>query len=527
MKHVRRKTTRGGLTFMALGAALVLAAGTAQAQNTLVLAQPVTPEGFDGDALRPGTQHVVVQTYEGLTRYPRVERDGRPYLDPSRIDGHLAERWTVSPDGKTYTFKLREGVKSPMGNEMTSADVEFGWNKSFAQKRTGNFIANVSNVTAVKAKSRYEVDFTLGAPSAILLSALTLYLPGVYDSKVMKENATADDPWALKYTDAHTAGFGAYHLQELRPGEQATFVANPNYFRPKPYFDRVIWRAVPSEANRSTLLRSGQVQWVERPSMQQVVELQKDSRVKVQAATGRAIAALRMNTKFKPYDDVRVRRALNYAVDKEAIRKGVFFGTGTVAKSIVPPIVDGYDPSFFTYDYDLNKAKALLAEAGHPNGFEGELLYAGLWPWEETMAIQVADQLKAAGLRITAKRISDSDMRARAAPAVMDMPFFAFEDGPIVLDPVYNNYLLAHSKGVSNRANYANPAVDAAVDAARQELDRTKRNELMRQAQKLWVEDAPWIMTVYPDTFEAMAPNIVGWVHFPDEHERWVDLRRQ
>lgn len=527
MMDVRRKAGGRSLALWALSAALVFGAGGALAQNTLVIAQPVTPEGFDGDALRPGTQHVVVQTYEGLTRYPRIERNGRQYLDPSRIDGHYAESWTVSPDGKTYTFKLRAGIKSPMGNELTAADVEWGWAKSFNQKRTGAFIANVSNVSDVKAKSRYEVDFTLGAPSAILLSALTLYLPGVYDSKVMKENATAEDPWALKYTDAHTAGFGAYHLQEIRPGEQAVFAANPNYFRPKPYFDRVIWRAVPSEANRSTLLRSGQVQWVERPSMQQVVELQKDSRVKVQAATGRAIAALRMNPKFKPFDDVRVRRAMNYAVDKEAIRKGVFFGTGEVAKSIVPPIVDGYDPSFFTYDFDLNKAKQLLAEAGYANGFDGELLYAGLWPWEETMAIQVADQLKAAGLRIAAKRISDSDMRARAAPAVMDMPFFAFEDGPIVLDPVYSNYLLAHSKGVSNRGAYANAAVDAAIDAGRQELDRTKRNELMRQVQKQWMEDAPWVLTVYPETFEAMAPNIVGWVHHPDEHERWVDLRRQ
>lgn len=527
MTDVRKKTGRTMSLLLAISAAVTITAGAANAQNTLVIAQPVTPEGFDGDALRPGTQHVVVQTYEGLTRYPRVERDGRPYLDPSRIDGHYAESWTVSPDGKTYTFKLRPGIKSPAGNELTAADVEWGWAKSFNQKRTGAFIANVSNVTDVKAKSQYEVDFTLGAPSAILLSALTLYLPGIYDSKVMKENATADDPWALKYTETRTAGFGAYHLTELRPGEQAVFAANPNYFRPKPFFDRVIFRAVPSEANRSTLLRSGQVQWVERPSMQQVVELQKDSRVKVQAATGRAIAALRMNPKFKPFDDVRVRRALNYAVDKEAIRKGVFFGTGTVAKSIVPPIVDGYDPSFYSYDFDMGKAKQLLTEAGYANGFEAELLYAGLWPWEETMAIQVADQLKAAGLRITAKRISDSDMRARAAPAVMDMPFFAFEDGPIVLDPVYSNYLLAHSKGVSNRAAYANPAVDAAVDAARQELDRTKRNELMRQAQKQWMEDAPWIVTVYPDTFEAMAPNIVGWVHYPDEHERWVDLRRQ
>jgi ABC-type transport system substrate-binding protein len=107
----------------------------------------------------------------------------------------------------------------------------------------------------------------------------------------------------------------------------------------------------------------------------------------------------------------------------------------------------------------------------------------------------------------------------------MDMPFFAFEDGPIVLDPVYCLYLLAHSKGVSNRARYANPALDALVDQGRQTLDREKRYELMRQAQKVWMDDAPWLLTVYPTIFEAMAPNIVGWTPHPDDHERWVDLK--
>jgi len=93
-----------------------------------------------------------------------------------------------------------------------------------------------------------------------------------------------------------------------------------------------------------------------------------------------------------------------------------------------------------------------------------------------------------------------------------------------VLDPVYTMFLIAHSKGVSNRAGYNNPELDRLVDAAKEELDRDKRIELMTQAQKIWVEDAPWIMTVYPDTMEAMSKKISGWVYYPDEHERWADL---
>lgn len=515
----------GVMALPGLGSPHLIAPARAQAAQTLLLAAPGTPEGFDGDALRPGTQETVVQVYEGLTRYGRIERNGRPYLDSSRIEGHLAQSWRAENDGKRYVFKLREGVRSFYGNELTSADVEWGWKKSFFQKRTGNFIAAVSNVTDVAAVSKYEVAFTLSAPSSIFLSALTLYTPSIYDSTEVRKHASTDDPWALKWMESATAGFGAYHAESVRPGEQATFIANPNYFRGKPFFERVIYRAVPSGASRVALLRSRQVQWIDRPTVQQVLDLQRDRNVKVQDVAGRAMASVRMNPAMKPFDDLRVRRALNFALDRQKLLNGVFLGTGEIARSIVPPIVESYDPSFFAYDHDLDRARALLSEAGLSGGFECELLFSNIWWWEEAMAVQVADQLKAVGVTCRPQRITGSDLRARSAPGRQDMPFFTFEDGPIVLDPVYTMFLMAHSKGVSNRARYSNPRVDQLIDDARQSLDSAYRDRAMREAQKLWMEDAPWLMTVYPQTFEAMAPNVAGWVPHPDEHERWVDLR--
>jgi ABC-type transport system substrate-binding protein len=511
-----------GLLGSALGAPAVQAQ---RAGRTLLLAAPGAPEGFDGDALRPGTQEAVVQCYEGLTRYGRMVRDGRPYLDPNVIEGHLAESWTNSPDGKSWVFKLRSNVRSPFGNELTAADVEWGWQKSLAQRRTGGFIATVANVTDVKARSRYEVEFTLSAPSLILLSALTLYVPAIYDSTEVKRHATAEDPWALKWMETNTAGFGAYHLESVRAGEQAVFVANPNYFREQPYFSRVVYRAVPSAASRITLLRSGQVQWIHRPFLQQVAELRSDRRVKTQDSFGRTISSVRMNLRFPPFGDKRVRQAFNYAVDKNALIQGVFFGLAEQARSIIPPIVAGYDPSFFRYDYDQAKARALLAEANFDFNQTIDILYSQIFNWEEPLSIQVAAQLQAIGVKARAARISDSDMRARGAPARQDMPIFSFEDGPIVLDPVYTTFLLAHSQGVSNRANFADPRMDALIDEARQSLDVPHRNELMRQAQALWMEEAPWIATVYPSVWEAMAANISGWCPHPDDHERWVDLK--
>jgi ABC-type transport system substrate-binding protein len=385
-------------------------------------------------------------------------------------------------------------------------------------------VANVVQ-NGVKAVSRYEVEFTLEAPSAIFLNALTLYTPGIYDTTETKKHATADDPWALKWIDQNTAAFGAYHMTELRPGEQAVFTANPNYFRGKPHFDRVVYRAVPSAGSRLTLLKSRQVQWIDRPSTQQITDLRADRNVKVQDTFGRSMSSIRMNVGIKPFDDLRVRQALNHAVNRTAIKDSIYFGLAEEARSIVPPALGGYNPGHFRYPYDPAKAKALLAEAGYANGFEVELLYGSEYWWEEPLCVQVADQLKAVGVTAKPTRITLADLRARGAINRMDMPFFAFEDGPIVLDPVYCLYLLAHSKGVSNRARYASPELDRLVDEGRQTLDRDKRYALMDQAQKQWMDDAPWLLTVYPTIFEAMAPNIVGWTPHPDDHERWVDLK--
>ncbi len=513
------------LKVAAASVAIAAATGIAAAE-TLIVASPQVPEGFDGDALKAHTQNVVVQTYENLVVYGKKMIDGRMVNDPSTVKPHLAESWKISPDGKTWVFKLREGIKSPYGNELTAADVEWSWAKSFAQKRTGNFIARVSNVTGVKALSKYEVEFTLSAPSSIFLKALTLYVPGIYDSTEVKKHTTADDPWGLKWMQSNTAGFGAYHLQTLRPDDQAIFVANKNYFGGKLHFDRVIYKEVPSEASRVTLLKTGQVHLIDRPSIQKVIDLQNDPKVKVDRASGRSIASARMNPKCKPFDDVRVRQAFNYAVDKDALNKAIFAGQADIAKSVVPPIVDGYNPNHYSYDYNPGKAKALLAEAGFPNGIKEpiQLLYADAFWHQEPIAIQVADMLKKIGVTVQPTRVTTSEMRAKGSPKEMSMCFFTWEDGPIVLDPVYTMYLISHSKGVSNRSAYSNPRVDELIDKAREELDAGKRLAMMDEAQKLWVTDAPWILTTYPATFEAMNPKLQGWVHYPDEHERWREL---
>jgi len=514
-------------------AAAVLAAATGSGADTrpasaetLVVAAVRTPGGFDGDALKPATQNVVTQVYEGLTTYARVENaDGTLTLDTSQVIPHLAEGWTVSDDGLVYTFTLREGVRSFFGNELTAEDVVFGWEKSLHQQRTGNFIATVSGVEMVEALSPREVRFTLKAPSAIFLRALTNYVPSVYDSTEARKHATADDPYAVKWLDQNTAGFGAYHLEELQPNQRAVFVANPNYFGGKPFYDRVIYLEVPSVGSRLQLLQSGQVQWVEEITHQQVRALMENPRIKVASVVGTSMASARMNPNFEPFDDVRVRRAMALATDYAAINQAVFEGMGTRVRDFLPPAIPGHDPVFYRYDTDYDEARRLLAEAGHPDGVEVTLEYAGLDWWEEPLAIQLQRSMRNAGITVNLSRITDADMRARSAINRRDLPFFTFRDFPFVLDPVYKLFLDAHSGGASNRNDFRNAEFDRLVDEALVEIDPARRMELVRRAQQIHADEATWIYTWYPGHFEAMPQCMRGYAWYPDYHERWKDLR--
>ena len=228
---------------------------------TLVVAATRTPGGFDGDALRPNTQNVVVQIYEGLTRYATVTGpDGRPRIDGTKVEPHLAESWTSSEDGKTWVFKLREGVKSFAGNELTSEDVVWGWQKSLAQNRTGAFIARVSSVEKVEPVSKYEVRFSLSGPNTIFLRALTLYTPSIYDSKVTKQNATPDDPWALHFLETATAGLRPLPPPVPSRGPGGDLRRQPELlFAASPISSGSSIARCPSAANRMTLIRAGQV----------------------------------------------------------------------------------------------------------------------------------------------------------------------------------------------------------------------------------------------------------------------------
>lgn len=506
--------------------ALILIAMPVSAE-TLVVAAERTPEGLDTDIRLAGTQEVIVQTYEGLLRYARgKDADGREALDTAKFEPHLAQSWAVSTDGKTVTFKLREGVKSPFGNELTAVDVVWGYKKAVAQKRTGDFLMNVAQVNDVVELGKYEVAYKLNGPNAFLLPILASFVPGIYDSTEAKKHATADDPWAAKYIQFNTMGYGAYTLQGLKPGEEAIYVANPNYFRGKPYYDRVVYRAVPSAANRALLLKSGQVHSALNLGLQNLQQFANDPNFTVLPRPSRGASALAMNAKYPPFDDLRVREAVGYAIDRQSLNGAVFQGKGVVANTVVPPYIPGAAQDLYPAGKrDLAKAKSLLAEAGHKQGIDVELIYADSGGWEETYAVQAAAQLKEADIRAKLSKITPTELRARQTVGRRDIPFQVVADGPFVMDALYTMSIIAKTDGSANQSNYSNPALDKRIDEASTITDDTKRLAMTREIQKDWLATMMYALGVFRPIFKVVPKRVDGFVWYPDEHERWADLK--
>ena len=521
---VTRRSLVAGAAIAPMAANLV-GVGSAQAQaRTMVLAMSTTPRGFDTDVWVPGQIESAVNIYEGLLRHPQVTRaDGRRELDLNRFEPHLAEGWTVSADGLEYIFTLRRDVRSPFGNTLSADDIIWTYQKSDRQRRTGLFMRNVSRIAAVERLAADKVKFVLSVPNRIFLNVVALHIPAIFDSTEAKRHATEDDPFATRWLGMNSAGYGPYHVQEVRAGQQAVFVANPGYPFPAPHFSRIIWREVPSPASRVALVRTGQAHYAEQIPLQQLVDLQRDRNVNVETVPGTASATVRMNPRIAPFDDVRVRRAIAHATDYDAIGSAVFLNLGSRSRSVLAPKIPGYAETY-AYGTDYDRARALLAEAGHPNGLDITLEYSSNWWFEEPVALQMQASLARAGIRATPRRLPATEMTARRAVNVWTLPFFTHWAASFVADPSYNLFLSTHSQGGSNVNGNNDPELDRLIEASIGERDEARWLDLVRQAQQRQADYATIVELFLPGTSEVFRRGVGGFIWHPHNRVVWKFL---
>ena len=439
--------------------------------------------------------------------------------ETTQIVPGLAESWTISKDGLTYTFKLRKGVSFHDGTPFNAPAVKFSIERQIVPEhpaaKLGKYpFANYffGNVKAVEVMDESTVRFILKEARASFLAVLTAGAASIV-------SPTAAMKSGLDYA-ALPVGTGPFKFASWDRGQRVVLEKNPSYWRFPVKVDRVIFRPVTEDQARLTELLTGALDLIVGTPPDFVGQLENHPKVTLQKQVGAHVWYLGFNNAKKPFDDKRVRQALNYAVNKDAIVRDVLKGTGAVSKGPVLPGTWGDDGGIKPFPYDPERAKKLLAEAGFPNGFS-----TTLWVPESGSGMQspvamstvIQSNLKAVGVNVTLQTMEWGAFLAKLRTKEQDLFALSWMAGSE--DPDLVMYPLLHSSQWTptgpNRAMYKNPRFDEILAQARLTTDQAKRAELYREAQRLIHDDPPWIFIDHEVQTAAFAKRVQGFKLHP------------
>jgi peptide/nickel transport system substrate-binding protein len=467
--------------------------GIAYAQKTLVIAIAADPTGLDPEAVLNNTSGFVMATiHDSLVRYKK----GTVEVEPA-----LAESWDVAADGLTYTFHLRKGVKfhdgTPFNAQVYVKNLNRVLDKNdadsiFNSGHVENFVDfTYKSMQSYRAVDDDTVEIKMKAPNAPFLSSLAMVWNGIV-------SPDAAHKFGKDFRN-HPVGTGPFIFKEWRPGDQIVLDANPNYWGGKPKVDRIVFKEYPEAQAALLALKRGDVHILGDVSTQVIPAIKSDSNLVVLTQPGLAVSGIAMPTDSKPFNDKRVRQALNHAVDKDAINKSLYQGLAVAMTSPLPAAQWGFDESLKGYPYDPDKAKALLKEAGYPDGFKVEFLSynspRGYNPAGAELSVAVQGFLTKVGVETSIQKMEMGAFLAQVRSGKYNAGIwtggFTGDNG----DP--DQFLTAlfgsESIPVGNTARYKNEEVDRILAQAQSISDHDKRVALYKQVQKLILEDAPWI----------------------------------
>ncbi|HEX3177773.1 MAG TPA: ABC transporter substrate-binding protein [Methylomirabilota bacterium] len=495
---------------MALLLVLILAlAGPAAAQppGTLVVGLVAEPVNLDPAQVTDlNSARVGRRVVETLVTFPE---------ESTQLVPGLAESWTISKDGLQYTFRLRPGVTfhdgTPLNAQAVKFSIERQINPDHPAYKLGKYpFANFffGNVKAVEALSDERVAFLLKEPRASFLAILTAGAASIVSpTAVMK--AGPDFP-------LHPVGTGPFKFVSWDRGQRVVLEKNPAYWKFPVKLDRVIYRPIVEDQARLTELLTGSLDLIVGVPPDYVGQLESGGKVAVLKQTGAHVWYLGINNQKKPFDDKRVRQALNYAVDKEAIVRDVLKGTGAPSRGPVLPSTWAADPALKAYPHDPERAKKLLAEAGYPNGFA-----TTLWVPESGSGMQspvamstvMQSNLKAVGVNVTLQTMEWGAFLAKLRSKEQELFALSWMAG--TEDPDMVLYPLLHSSQWTpngpNRALYKNARFDDLLQQARLTTDQGRRASLYKEAQRILVDDAPWIFVDHEIQIAALARRVQGF----------------
>ena len=511
-----RRLLVGAATFaLALGALPLHA-------KTLVFCSEGSPEGFNPQLYTAGTTFDASsrQVYDRLVQFER----GTTNIVPG-----LAESWEVSDDGQTYTFHLRRGVKFQTTKDFTPSrdfnadDVLFSFERMWKTDHpyhpvsggTYEYFASMSMpdlLEDIEKVDEHTVRFHLSRPEAPMIANLGMDFASILSAEYGEQMLQAGTP---EKVDLEPVGTGPFTRVVYQKDAVIRYQAFDDYWRGRAPLDSLVFAITPDASVRYAKLRAGECHVMTQPNPADLAQMEKDPAINLLQQEGLNVGYLGFNTEKEPFQDKRVRQALNMAINKEAIIEAVFQGAGKVAKNPIPPTIWSYNESTEDYPYDPEQAKALLTEAGHGEGFETDLWAMPVTRPYNPDARRMAEMVQAdwAKVGVNAQIVSFEwgEYLKRSLNGEHQTLLLGWigDNG----DP--DNFLAVllgcDAVGSANRARWCHQPFEDLIQKAKVVSDPAERTRLYEEAQRVFKEEAPWVTIAHSVVFQPVRKEVVDF----------------
>ncbi len=493
---------------LAAFALAAIAAGPALAAKDVVLAVASTFTTTDPyDANDTLSQAMAKSFYEGLFGFDK----------DMKLIPVLAESHTVSPDGLVYTVKLRKGIKFHDGTDFKADAVKTNFdrvtNPDNKLKRYGLY----SNIAKTDVVDDYTARITLKTPFSAFINNLAHPSGVIISPAALKQYGSKDIAF-------HPVGTGPFKFVEWKATDYLKVAKFDGYWKTGyPKVDTITWKPVVDNNTRAAVMQTGEAHFTYPVPYEMAEVLKAKPDLELVTAPSIIVRYLSMNTQQKPFDNPKVRQAINYAINKDAVAKVAFGGYATPADAIVPEGVE-YSVKVGVWPYDLAKAKQLLTEAGYPNGFETELWSAYNHSIAQKVTQVLQQQLQQIGIRTkitlleAGQRVEKVESWQDPATAPVRLYYVGWSASTGEADWALRPLLYGESwpPKLFNTAYYKNPQVDSDIKGALLTTNGTEKAKLYKDAQETIYKDAPWAPLVTEKLLSAKNKKLTGVYTMPD-----------
>jgi peptide/nickel transport system substrate-binding protein len=419
-----------------------------------------------------------------------VEPDEKLEMRPA-----LAASWSISPDQLTWTFHLRKGVTFHDGSPLHAEDVVYSYDRIINEKLSNAY--KLSSVRSVRAADDDTVELNVSQPTPNLLTNI-----GGFKGMAIVQRKNVESGQIA----THPIGTGPFAFQSAKSGDSITLKANPHYWGGAPAVGGVIFRFISEPSTALSALQAGEIDWTDVVPTQRVDELRGDESIRMGVAPSTDYWYLSLNEARRPWNDVRVRQAIAYAIDRGAIVKATSYGTATANQLAIPKDSPWYSP-YDRYRYDIGQAKSLLDGTGVKDQ-PLDMLATSEYPETVTAAQIIAHNLQPLDINVKIRTVDFATWLDEQNNGHFDMLMMGWLGN---IDPDDFYYAQHHSGGKSNAQKFSNRDVDKLLDAGRTETNWDTRKDIYAKAAAIIADQVSYIYLYNPSVIQAWSTHLSGY----------------